>query len=564
MNFKSIFSIEAKQLNSLFGYIGITLVSLACCYGFLFPVHFGDSYEFAISASIMSYLFISLVFLNASTKKLTLNITVVGFIGFAFLLLVQPIFNKIYYPEDLLFPITILLTMAYLTSILSNHPNKENLIKLFSIVFIVGVALNSFVLLTQFFKIDMSNYKYIRALTTGERFSGNTAQPNQFASILIVAISICLYFSIVCKTSVKKIVSLVLIGFFSIILALTSSRAGLLALIYVIVFTLLFAPYQKITNRISIAFLMGLFYFVGIKLLRFSAKANEANIASDSVSRMTEGSMWMRISEIKQAWLMFKESPLIGHGWNSYLDYNSRLAENIEFIGVVRHSHSIVGQIMSELGLLGIFATIPFVYVLLKIAFILIKNLKRKKQLNTVVFMSLLSVVGILIYSMAEYPLWYVYFLTTFTVFFSQLDSKEIKILPNISSKPKIIVHTVFFISIAVVSFLYRQSYMKYKFVEYKTQSPEISSAKVSFYLNQIYFPIGMKKFKHRILLNHIDKYDMSIEEKIKISASVMSQLSTNDYMIKYIRALEQSSDFGTASIYKKAACKRGIKSYCS
>src|SRR5690606_23183007 len=106
--------------------------------------------------------------------------------------LVQPFISKIYYMDDLVFPLTILFILMILNITISNEKiNRKSLIDIFSLGLIfIGLGV-SFTLLVQMYNYSVP---FIMPVPEGKRLISNIAQPNQAACFLALAIASVLYF----------------------------------------------------------------------------------------------------------------------------------------------------------------------------------------------------------------------------------------------------------------------------------------------------------------------------------------------------------------------------------
>lgn len=121
--------------------------------------------------------------------------------------------------------------------------------------------------------------------------------------------------------------------------------------------------------------------------------------------------------EWQNAWEAFVRAPLFGHGWNSFGSLSFFLnaekqyfANNI--LGVLfTHSHNLVLQILAEMGLAGALLGAGTLAAGIR------RLVARPAHPANLFLLSAASVT--LCHSMLEYPLWYIYFLTPFTLMLS-------------------------------------------------------------------------------------------------------------------------------------------------
>ena len=132
-----------------------------------------------------------------------------------------------------------------------------------------------------------------------------------------------------------------------------------------------------------------------------------------------EGSM--RQIEWSKAWIAFQSAPWFGHGWNSFAQQTFLINAQQQYfpnniLGVLfTHSHNIVMQLLSEMGIAGtLLATLTLLAA--------VWRLLGRNQTPASLFLLTAAAVS-LCHSMLEYPLWYIYFLTVFSLILSLTPS---------------------------------------------------------------------------------------------------------------------------------------------
>ena len=143
-----------------------------------------------------------------------------------------------------------------------------------------------------------------------------------------------------------------------------------------------------------------------------------------ALQRMEGSSFAMsaRDLEWRNAWRVFQDAPLWGHGWDSY-PLQGFLAGSFpngfspNGISVLfTHSHNIVLQLLAEMGLVG--TLLVFGGAL----WVIWPYFRRPASAESMLPLALMTVS--LCHSMLEYPLWYIYFLTAFAVMMSITPSE--------------------------------------------------------------------------------------------------------------------------------------------
>ena len=131
-----------------------------------------------------------------------------------------------------------------------------------------------------------------------------------------------------------------------------------------------------------------------------------------------------RSVEWQKAWLSFLSSPWTGHGWGSSSSQSVLMhgaLPNLEGLRTVNvlftHCHNSVLQLLSEVGLLG---TLWLAGCFLALVFVCFKYAKRPESFFILALASIT-----VCHSLLEYPLWYVYFLLPFALFWALVPRRE-------------------------------------------------------------------------------------------------------------------------------------------
>lgn len=122
-----------------------------------------------------------------------------------------------------------------------------------------------------------------------------------------------------------------------------------------------------------------------------------------------------RSYEWKKAWQIFLSAPWFGHGWGSYslqsflTDIYPNGFRPYETNVLFTHSHNVVLNLLAEMGIVGT------ILVFGGLLWVWIGGIKKQYALMSLFLTVLMSVS--LVHSLFEYPLWYMYFLSVFTLF---------------------------------------------------------------------------------------------------------------------------------------------------
>lgn len=122
-----------------------------------------------------------------------------------------------------------------------------------------------------------------------------------------------------------------------------------------------------------------------------------------------------RSIEWQKAWIVFKDHPLLGVGWNGFAKQSVLLYPlfpNAELnSGLFTNCHNLILQLLAETGLVG-----TLIVVIGLIGAVLRQTIKNLNS-ETIIILCMLGTT--LAHSMNEYPLWYVYFLVGLVTFIS-------------------------------------------------------------------------------------------------------------------------------------------------
>ncbi|QEY25919.1 PglL family O-oligosaccharyltransferase [Neisseria zalophi] len=144
-----------------------------------------------------------------------------------------------------------------------------------------------------------------------------------------------------------------------------------------------------------------------------------------ALARVEGGSFGGSARDIEwhKAWTIFLSAPVWGHGWGSYaqqgflIDGQADGFSNNLLNVLFTHSHNLILQLLSEMGLVGTLVVVLGFLAVIKRMF------RRPANMASLLLLSLMAVS--LCHSMLEYPLWYIYFLVPFAVMASLSPAQE-------------------------------------------------------------------------------------------------------------------------------------------
>lgn len=140
------------------------------------------------------------------------------------------------------------------------------------------------------------------------------------------------------------------------------------------------------------------------------------NNFSSGLGRLdSESGTGRRGVEWDKAWLVFKQYPIFGYGWNGYAKQSvlmHPLFPNAALnSGLFTNCHNLILQLLSETGLIGTGV------IILGIAYSIYRLLGKSISVESVILLCMIGTT--LSHSMNEYPLWYMYFLGGLIAFLS-------------------------------------------------------------------------------------------------------------------------------------------------
>ncbi|MFZ5555193.1 MAG: Wzy polymerase domain-containing protein [Pseudomonadota bacterium] len=242
-------------------------------------------------------------------------------------------------------------------------------------------------------------------------FFGNVGQANHFASFTAMALASVAYLQVTGRLAARVAVPLAALMLFG--LALSGSRAGW---IYLGAFTVLVlaarraaAPAERpALGRWAAGFLPGLVMATLLAKVPWLIPDLPALTSADRLTAVAVG-LAIRLDAWHAAWELFLARPWLGSGLGGYAHgYYEILAGSPDSPaigqGLFHHSHSLVFQLLAELGLLAglavVVGSVAWAWRFLR---------ARPLDPAAAWWLSLLAVLAV--HSLLEYPLWYAYFL---------------------------------------------------------------------------------------------------------------------------------------------------------
>ncbi len=373
-------------------------------------------------------------------------------------------------------------------------------------------------------------------------------QPNQAAFVYAMGIAAACYLQDI-KTTPQSRWVLVLFGLSVLILGsgigISASRGGIiLGLAAIIGYYLL--NERSLKSRLTTAVLFIVLGVVGYVLGSYLLSSySPTPTAIDKIATTTQS---LRGAQLEQALLIFKDDPLFGIGWGNFSTSALIYAEQLPWVSMTDHSHFIVSNIASELGIIGLLVFIPFIYIIYK-------NIRLRLQPSSAFVLSILGVITL--YSFSEFPLWYFYFLMLFAVFLALADIKISDVQINLKR-----IFTALLVVITLLSVYYYQAFMSYNKVADLT-TLEIPDEQKLALVTELNTPYGFTQYKEYLLYHSLSVSSEQLDEKIAIGERVVSLFPAPYLMMQQGLLYGLKGDSEANLKLFKAACLFGFARDC-
>jgi O-antigen ligase len=237
---------------------------------------------------------------------------------------------------------------------------------------------------------------YLVQSDPGDRAMGNLGQPNQLATLLLMGI---VAYTFAFERRIIGFLAYALgIAFFTVTLAMTESRAGILSAITISGFLMWKHRPEARLARLAIAAWLGLF-LLAVAVVPLASQALLIG-SGRSIAFTHSNGRWLMWQQVMQG---IVESPWVGYGWNQ--TPTAHAAGAVEHPGSLTYTnaHNLVLDLLAWTGLpLGILLTGAGSYWLFS-------RCRSAHRLEGIFALSCL--LPLVVHSMLEYPFAYAYFL---------------------------------------------------------------------------------------------------------------------------------------------------------
>ncbi len=370
-----------------------------------------------------------------SVDKITIPKVIIPLMLFSILLLLQPLMVQI---DFFGFSITTILEMficilvAISTNLICDRLGLQTFLIYLSYALIIGAVLQSLIGFLQYSGLyrhfgDVIFYDGAHPRTN---IFGHFGQRNHYCHYLMWAIFGLIYLFQIKRIKASNFYLIIIWLLFSLTIA--SSRSVFIYFTLAIAISSIYylKTKEKSAKQLSyiliITFLTLLLFEYSIPIIHKLLSMHDQSGLQRLVDPGSTDITGRRLIEWKKAWIVFKQYPIFGYGFNEYAKqsvYLQLLFPNSPADdGLFTNCHNLILQLLAETGITG---TLIIVFSIIYLIYAILKN---RSSLESLIIICMLSTT--LTHSMLEYPLWYIYFLGPFIMFLS-IDKPLMKLNRN-------------------------------------------------------------------------------------------------------------------------------------
>ena len=528
------------------------LLAFAYIWGVVSIQHYLPSYGLYIGLFVALILGVALLLFFVTWRVGRLSYGVLLWFGLFVLVAVQPLLHQTVYPDRLIFPsvgLFLVMLLALAVAQLSDD-QKRQAVHIMSFAIGVGGVLTVASQLVQLF-----NFKPLMGVLvfspSGSRLVGNVAQVNQAAFVSCLAMSAVVYFVHYYRVSSKLLWLLlaVLMTWLGMGLGFSASRAGLILALMALSSSLIFyqATYrQRLAPTLLFLPCVVLGYQLGTWLMN-----TYLQVETSALGRMVgENSLHLRTSLLHQAKLAFLQNPILGNGFNTMNHFGLQHFDELTWFTAADHTHNVIGQFAAELGVVGLLFLCGFVLILLK-------NLRFSLPPYLAFAYGMLAIIGL--YSLSEYPLWYLKFLFLAVFLLAIVDSSKLSI-----SIPKAVL-VMLSACLVLGSVFYIKQYQHYQSVAYMVKNSKIPQDKKVAAYHKLPDVFGYTKYKELawFLIMPIATKTPKLQEQAELGDRVLTQFLSASMLLKQAQILVNLDQADKADRLYEATCVFGSSTFC-
>ncbi|MEO8156233.1 MAG: Wzy polymerase domain-containing protein [Betaproteobacteria bacterium] len=350
------------------------------------------------------------------------------FLGFAGLILLDVLIDRTVYPQQNLLAILYLVWAVALAALgwrLKEIFGLDTLVATLAWFVLAGALLSAAIGLAQWWGIPSPLKPFMLPQVSGRIFA-NTGQPNHLADYICLGVASLIFLGACGR--IRLVLAAAAAAPLLMVLVASGSRSawlylGALAVLALLQWLLLRSRVASRIAWLSVGALVGFLlaqWVVGA--LTETSLMQVESIASRVHSEGIFSSIRLRLWH--EAWLMFRDAPLLGQGfrqfpWQHFL-LNAQLPPpRLEDL-LYDNAHNLLMQTLAEFGLAGAVVLAAGIAVW---ALAILRN-----QFSAAMWWLLSALAILSIHSMLEYPLWYAYFLGIVAVLLGASESAAITI----------------------------------------------------------------------------------------------------------------------------------------
>ena len=352
----------------------------------------------------------------------------VMFVGFAALIAIQARVMDISWVSQVDLTASVLLVVALATWALASwqQHSTTSLMYWIAVALLIGVLLQTAVMWMQYFGLT-SYFKGLISYSSSKNIMGQLGQRNHLGHYLMWGMVSVLYLHH--TKALSRWISIALVFWLGLSMGLIGSRTLIVYLMAISILAMVWRLWAGKAYQTTLYWVLATLLWV--LLVQFGLEkvlsAFEQSHTTSGLERLVNSAHVVdtaRSVEWQKAWLSFLSSPWTGHGWGSSSSQSVLMhgaLPNLEGLRTVNvlftHCHNSVLQLLSEVGLLG---TLWLAGCFLALVFACFKYAKRPESFFILALASIT-----VCHSLLEYPLWYVYFLLPFALFWALVPRRE-------------------------------------------------------------------------------------------------------------------------------------------
>ena len=408
----------------------------------------------------------------------------VMFVGFAALIAIQARVMDISWVSQVDLTASVLLVVALATWALASwqQHSTTSLMYWIAVALLIGVLLQTAVMWMQYFGLT-SYFKGLISYSSSKNIMGQLGQRNHLGHYLMWGMVSVLYLHH--TKALSRWISIALVFWLGLSMGLIGSRTLIVYLMAISILAMVWRLWAGKAYQTTLYWVLATLLWV--LLVQFGLEkvlsAFEQSHTTSGLERLVNSAHVVdtaRSVEWQKAWVSFLSSPWTGHGWGSSSSQSVLMhgaLPNLEGLRTVNvlftHCHNSVLQLLSEVGLLG---TLWLAGCFLALVFACFKYAKRPESFFILALASIT-----VCHSLLEYPLWYVYFLLPFALFWALVPrSAEAGLVPQDGCKKLNLaaaLTTVVALAVCIrLLFAYNDIMSVYGVA--KNESPEVAASK--------------------------------------------------------------------------------------